>query len=162
MAMRCIAPELRGPVVGVLYVKPQHAKTTASADESAPTKSESRATAVAAGALTGMRRPNCRCAALALILAAAPIASTTADQIYPPGTECANLRTIAERLLCGRQELKRGDAGVQQQQNVPPPPYDGYSPDPDEAQPPPGVAPTVPSPAVPESPGAPIVTPQQP
>jgi hypothetical protein len=86
---------------------------------------------------------------LALALyALVPIGAADADQVFPPGTECANLRTIAERLLCGRQELKRGDAAVQQQQNVPPPPYDGWSPDPDQAQPPPsgtGTAPNTPA-----------------
>jgi len=81
--------------------------------------------------------------ALRPLLAAALLGTTMiappafADEVYPPGTECANLRTIAERLLCGRQELKRGDAATKQ--NVPPPPYDGYSPDPDQAQPPPGM-----------------------
>ena len=77
------------------------------------------------------------CFGLALSGSLLSITAATADETYPPGTECANLRTIAERLLCGRQELKRGDAAVQQQQNVPPPPYDGYSPEPDQAQPPP-------------------------
>ena len=72
---------------------------------------------------------------LAITLATLSTAAK-ADETYPPGTECANLRTIAERLLCGRQELQRGDAATKQ--NVPPPPYDGYSPDPDQAQPPPG------------------------
>jgi hypothetical protein len=109
-----------------------------------------------------MRQTILRGTCIALVLAVVPMAAAMADETYPPGTECANLRTIAERLLCGRQELKRGDAGVQQQQNVPPPPYDGYSPDPDEAQPPPGVSPTLPSPAVPGSPTAPPVDPQQP
>ena len=86
----------------------------------------------------------------AAILAALPTVTASADQIYPPGTECANLPTIAERLLCGRQELKRGDTAVQQQQNVPPPPYDGYSPDPDQAQPPPGTE-IAPAPALPNT-----------
>ena len=86
-------------------------------------------------------KPTGRCLWLAPWLAIAvalPMSAALADQTYPPGTECANLRTIAERLLCGRQELKRGDATVQEQKNVPPPPYDGWSPDPDQAQPPPG------------------------
>jgi len=85
---------------------------------------------------------------LIALIVATPAIVATADTIYPPGTECANLPTIAERLLCGRQELKRGDAATQQP-NVPPPPYDGYSPDPDAAQPPPSGTATVPSPALP-------------
>src|SRR5215471_18519215 len=92
--------------------------------------------------VSGKRRwrmkPTSRCLWLALALAVLPIPTALADETYPPGTECANLRTIAERLLCGRQELKRGDSSVQEQKNVPPPPYDGWSPDPDQAQPPPG------------------------
>ena len=84
-----------------------------------------------------------------LLATTLPIAAA-ADQVFPPGTECANLPTIAERLLCGRQELKRGDAATQRP-NQPPPPYDGWSPDPDQAQPPPPAVnmPTVP----PQSPG---------
>ena len=96
----------------------------------------------------------------ALLLAASPMATASADQVYPPGTECANLRTIAERLLCGRQELKRGDAAVGQQQNISPPPYDGYSPDPDQAQPPPGTR-IEPTPDLPDS-GTPATSPSQP
>jgi hypothetical protein len=94
-----------------------------------------------------------------LLVAAQPLASASADETYPPGTECANLRTIAERLLCGRQELRRGDAAVQQQQNVPAPPYDGYSPDPDQAQPAPGTqiepAPELPRNNAPSAPSQP-------
>lgn len=95
----------------------------------------------------------------ATILALLQIATASADEVYPPGTECANLRTIAERLLCGRQELKRGDAAVQEQKNVPAPPYDGYSPDPDQAQPPPGtvISPTT---GLPITNTAPATTPQ--
>jgi hypothetical protein len=81
----------------------------------------------------------------ALLISSSMAVPALADEVYPPGTECANLPTISARLLCGRQELKRGDAAAQQQQNVPPPPYDGYSSDPDQAQPPPG-APARPSP----------------
>jgi hypothetical protein len=29
------------------------------------------------------------------------------SKVYPPGTDCANQATIAERLLCGRQEFRR-------------------------------------------------------
>jgi hypothetical protein len=93
----------------------------------------------------------------ALVLAVLPITTATADEVYPPGTECANLRTIAERLLCGRQELKRGDAATQQ--NVPAPPYDGYSPDPDQAQPPPGMV-ISPTTGLPITNTAPTLTPQ--
>jgi hypothetical protein len=79
-----------------------------------------------------------RCLHLGAVIVALWVATAVAaaDETYPPGTECANLRTIAERLLCGRQELKRNDAAVQEQKNVAPPPYDGYSSDPDQAQPP--------------------------
>jgi len=35
------------------------------------------------------------------------VAASGQSKIYPPGTDCANLPTIAERLLCGRQELRR-------------------------------------------------------
>jgi hypothetical protein len=88
-------------------------------------------------------------------------AAAFADNVtYPPGTDCANLATIAARLLCGRQELKRGDAAVQQQQSVPAPPYDGYSPDPDAAQPPPGGTLTAPTPPNPNDATAPAAHPQ--
>jgi len=97
---------------------------------------------------------------VAAMLAAAPVAWARADTVYPPGTECANLPTIADRLLCGRQELKRGDA-VTRQPNVPPPPYDGYSPDPDAAQPPPSGT-TNPPPLVLPNTNSPQTTPTQP
>jgi hypothetical protein len=45
-------------------------------------------------------------AALAGFLTATDIAAAQ-TKIYPPGTDCANQRTIAERLLCGRQEYRR-------------------------------------------------------
>jgi len=35
------------------------------------------------------------------------VAASGQSKIYPPGTDCANLPTIAERLLCGRQEFRR-------------------------------------------------------
>ena len=101
------------------------------------------------------------CLHLAIVIAAlsmaVPIAA--ADETYPPGTECANLRTIAERLLCGRQELKRNDAAVQEQKNVPPPPYDGYSPDPDQAQPPPSGTSSTATPGLQSDPSAPPMNP---
>jgi hypothetical protein len=93
------------------------------------------------------------------VLSGLPIGAASADQVYPPGTECANLPTISARLLCGRQEFKRGDAAVQQQQDVPAPPYDGYSPDPDQAQPPPGIQIT-PAPLLPSSNSKSATTPQ--
>ena len=83
-----------------------------------------------------------------LILIAGPARIAMADPVYPPGTGCANLPTIAARLICGRQELKRGDAAAREP-NVPPPPYDGYSPDPDAAQPPPGSYTAEPNPDLP-------------
>lgn len=98
-----------------------------------------------------MPRRAVRLTGLAVLLCTmtAGAAAFADDVSYPPGTECANLATIAARLLCGRQELKRGDAAVQQQQNVPAPPYDGYSPDPDDAQPPPNGTQAAPTPAQP-------------
>jgi len=45
-------------------------------------------------------------AAIAGLVAASEIASAQ-TKIYPPGTDCANQATIAERLLCGRQEYRR-------------------------------------------------------
>jgi hypothetical protein len=45
-------------------------------------------------------------AAVAGLLSAPGIASAQ-TKIYPPGTDCANQPTIAERLLCGRQEFRR-------------------------------------------------------
>jgi hypothetical protein len=108
-----------------------------------------------------MRKLTYRCVCASIVLAGclAPVAAAVADETYPPGTECANLRTIAERLLCGRQELRRGDAAVQEQKNVPPPPYDGYSADPDQAQPPPPGSTPLPTPNVQANPPA---SPQQP
>jgi hypothetical protein len=38
---------------------------------------------------------------------AMPLVAAAQTKIYPPGTDCANLPTIAERLLCGRQEFRR-------------------------------------------------------
>ncbi len=93
-----------------------------------------------------------------LVTSGVPIGAASADQIYPPGTECANLPTISARLLCGRQELKRGDAAAQQQ-DVPAPPYDGYSADPDQAQPVPGTAIT-PAPLLPSGNTQPTASPQ--
>ena len=41
------------------------------------------------------------------ILSTMPMIALGQTKIYPPGTDCANLPTIAERLLCGRQEFRR-------------------------------------------------------
>jgi hypothetical protein len=40
-------------------------------------------------------------------LVSAPGMTAAQTKIYPEGTDCANQRTIAERLLCGRQEFRR-------------------------------------------------------
>jgi hypothetical protein len=40
-------------------------------------------------------------------LLSAPGLAVAQTKIYPEGTDCANQRTIAERLLCGRQEFRR-------------------------------------------------------
>ena len=78
--------------------------------------------------------------ALALAVSAfAPALASADDVTYPPGTNCANLPTLSARLVCGRQELRRDDPASRE--NVTPPPYDGYSPDPEQAQPPPGLVP---------------------
>jgi len=36
-----------------------------------------------------------------------PGIATAQTKIYPEGTDCANQPTLAERLLCGRQEFRR-------------------------------------------------------
>jgi hypothetical protein len=94
------------------------------------------------------------------VAVALPVAASAQDKVYPPGTECANLGTIAERLLCGRQELRRGDSAVER--NVSPPPYDGYIPG-EDAAPTDGPAPSaLPPPASPprDDGGSPAVAPQ--
>src|ERR1041385_6121230 len=56
------------------------------------------------------RRMNRKAIALAPAVVGVVGASSIAaaqTKIYPPGTDCANLPTIAERLLCGRQEFRR-------------------------------------------------------
>jgi hypothetical protein len=54
-------------------------------------------------------------------LCALPVAASAEDKIYPPGTDCANQPTIAERLLCGRQEFRRqSGTSVEQPMEVPP------------------------------------------
>jgi hypothetical protein len=54
-------------------------------------------------------------------IAAMPAISAAQTKIYPPGSDCANQPTIAERLLCGRQEFRREHGlSVQQPTIVPP------------------------------------------
>ena len=74
-------------------------------------------------------------AAIAGALAAPAFAQT---KIYPPGTDCANQPTIAERLLCGRQEFRR-QSGTSTETPAPTPPagLDEDRPFPDQPMPPP-------------------------
>jgi hypothetical protein len=41
------------------------------------------------------------------ILSAMSTTALAQTKVYPPGTDCANQPTIAERLLCGRQQFRR-------------------------------------------------------
>jgi hypothetical protein len=43
----------------------------------------------------------------AAVLAATLCGALAQTKTYPPGTDCASQPTIAERLLCGRQEFRR-------------------------------------------------------
>jgi len=52
------------------------------------------------------RRPILPAVFVAGLLSASGIA-VAQTKIYPEGTDCANQSTIAERLLCGRQEFRR-------------------------------------------------------
>ncbi len=53
---------------------------------------------------------------------AMPVIASAEDKIYPPGTDCANQPTIAERLLCGRQGFRRqSGTSVEQPKEVPAP-----------------------------------------
>jgi hypothetical protein len=52
------------------------------------------------------RRSLAVAAAFASLLSTPGLASAQ-TKIYPAGTDCANQPTIAERLLCGRQEYRR-------------------------------------------------------
>jgi hypothetical protein len=71
--------------------------------------------------------------ATAAILAMPAVASAQ-SKMYPPGTDCANQPTIAERLLCGRQEFRRQQQGssVEQPNEIPPAPLDEDRPFPDQ------------------------------
>jgi hypothetical protein len=63
--------------------------------------------------------------ALAAGFAVLPLSAASGqDKIYPPGTDCANQPTIAERLLCGRQEFRR-QSETSVPQPAPPPNVDG-------------------------------------
>lgn len=66
-----------------------------------------------------------------------PVVASAEDKIYPPGTDCANQPTIAERLLCGRQEFRRqSGTSVEQPTEAPPAPLDEDRPFPDTPAPP--------------------------
>ncbi|GAB2175800.1 hypothetical protein [Dongia sp. agr-C8] len=56
--------------------------------------------------LSNHRRSFALAAAVAGIMTM-PGTATAQSKIYPPDTDCANQPTIAERLLCGRQEFRR-------------------------------------------------------
>lgn len=66
-----------------------------------------------------------------------PAVASAQSKIYPPGTDCANLPTIAERLLCGRQEFRRQQgSSVEQPNEIPPAPLDEDRPFPAQPTPP--------------------------
>jgi hypothetical protein len=69
--------------------------------------------------------------ALAAGMVVLPLAAASGQsKIYPPGTDCANQPTIAERLLCGRQEFRR-----QSETSVPQPaPLPGVNSEPERVQ----------------------------
>ncbi|MDQ7250921.1 hypothetical protein [Dongia sedimenti] len=67
-----------------------------------------------------------------------PIAASAQAKIYPPGTDCANQPTIAERLLCGRQEFRRqSGTAIETPDQTPPAALDEDRPFPDQPVPPP-------------------------
>jgi len=94
-----------------------------------------------------------RLALVAAILAVPSPAAFAQAKVYPPGTDCANLPTIAERLLCGRQEFRRQSGTVTQQQpaETPPPPLGNGLP---ESRVPPTVAPPTMNAVAPDRSGA--------
>jgi hypothetical protein len=68
---------------------------------------------------------------------AMPAVASAQNKIYPPDTDCANQPTIAERLLCGRQEFRRQQGtSVDQPNQIPPAPLDEEQPFPDQPRPP--------------------------
>jgi hypothetical protein len=76
-------------------------------------------------------------AAIAAVLTL-PVHAGAQTKIYPPGTDCANQPTIAERLLCGRQEFRRQPgASVEQPTAIPPAPQGADRPFPETPAPPP-------------------------
>jgi hypothetical protein len=69
---------------------------------------------------------------------ALPIAASAQTKIYPPGSDCANQPTIAERLLCGRQEFRRqSGTTIDTPAETPPAALDEDRPFPDQPAPPP-------------------------
>jgi hypothetical protein len=76
-----------------------------------------------------------RVAAIAGVLTM-PVVASAEDKIYPPGTDCANQPTIAERLLCGRQEFRRQSGTAVEQPTETPPPLDEERPFSDPPAPP--------------------------
>jgi hypothetical protein len=86
-------------------------------------------------ALPSDRRMLFRIAGIAGVLAIPALASAQ-SKIYPPGTDCANQPTIAERLLCGRQEFRRhSGTAAEQPTESPAAPLDGNRPFPDPPTP---------------------------
>jgi len=66
-----------------------------------------------------------------------PVVASAEDKIYPPGTDCANQPTIAERLLCGRQEFRRqSGTPVEPPTETSPAPLEEDRPFPDTPPPP--------------------------
>jgi hypothetical protein len=74
--------------------------------------------------------------ALVGVLALPAIASAQ-SKIYPPGTDCGNQPTLAERLHCGRQEFRRQQGmSVEQPSVTAPAPLDEDRPFPETPAPP--------------------------
>jgi hypothetical protein len=93
-----------------------------------------------------LRRNHRRSLALAAALvgvAILPAVAAAQTKIYPPGSDCANQPTIAERLLCGRQEFRREHGlSVEQPTIVPPGSVRQPEPLPEPPMPPSQVSPT--------------------